>query len=435
LRGICWDRRLRDDCSWTWSWLVKTSLLWAWSAERTLTGRFGCAQRLVMHLQARDGQEVKSATSWQAFIELLRRHISYLSEKLQDAFRQRMRAAFPDQWLMFGLLVFGVDGSDIDVARTVSNEEAFAARKTATKRCRRKKRGNRGADKRSGVPQILLTTLFHVRLQLPWAWRTGSRNECERGHLAEMIGKLPAGSLICGDAGFVGYNAASQVLGAKCQLLVRVGSNVRLLKKLGYVRERGDTVYVWPEKAARKDLPPLMFRLVVMQGPRHPVYLITSVTDSKQLSDTQVVQIYKARWGVEVYHRHLKQTFGRRKLLSHKAKNALVELECSLLGLWGMGLYASAELNQYQIPLNRLSMARVLDAFRRMARDYLHPADRRQTLRILIRDALLDVYVRSSKRNRGYARKKKHKPPGKPDIKTATATQRAHARILKHRDP
>lgn len=439
LKGITWDRKLRIDCSWTWGWLVKAALLWAWSDEKTLTLRFTCAQRLILHLQAKTSQLAKSATSWQAFMELLRRHTPYLLGKLRLAFQRCMQTRFTDGWTVCGWVVFGVDGSDIDVPRTASNEAAFAAKKTATKRDRRKKKGNAGADKRSGVPQIVLTTLFHVGLHLAWTWRMGSRNESERGHLIEMLDELPEGCLICGDAGFVGYDLASKVLGGPertggRQLLVRVGANVRLLKKLGYVRERGDTVYVWPEKTARKDLPPLVFRLVVMQGPRHPVYLITSVTDRSELSDAQVIEIYQARWGIEVYHRHLKQTFGRRRLLCHSAANAQVELEWSLLGLWGMGLYATAELHEHQIPLEHLSTAGVLRAFRRMARDYLHPSNRRATLRILLRTSLLDTYTRTNKRSRNYARKKKQKTAGKPDIKNATKQQRIHARKIKQQN-
>jgi len=50
-------------------------------------------------------------------------------------------------------------------------------------------------------------------------------------------------------------------LDAGHQLLVRVGSNVKLLKKLGYARERNGLVYLWPDRAAKKRLPPLVLRL------------------------------------------------------------------------------------------------------------------------------------------------------------------------------
>lgn len=280
-----------------------------------------------------------------------------------------------------------------------------------------------------------MTTLFHVRLHLPWTWRLGARDESERGQFLDMLPELPADCLIAGDAGFVGYELAAGVIGSGRELLVRVGSNIRLLKKLGFVRESGDTVYVWPDKAARKNLPPLIFRLVVMQGPKHPIYLLTSVTNRRLLSDQQVIEIYKARWSIEVYHRHLKQTFGRRKLLSRRADNARIELEWSLIGLWAMALYATGELADYKIPLERMSMAGVLKSFRTMARDYLHPANSRRTLRILIRTSILDTYTRKQKTSRGYPRKKKPKAAGKPTIIIATTQQRQKAKQLQLSHP
>lgn len=426
-KGVRFERKLRDDCSWTFAWLVKTALLWAWSSESKVTERFACAQRLTIHLQR---EQAKKTTSWQAFAENLRRHTVYLREVLIKAFRKRMLDEFADLFKLSGFVVLGVDGSDIAVARTISNEKQFSAKKTPGKRDRRKKKGNKGADKRSAAPQILLTTLFLVRLHLPWDWKTGGRGDSERGHLRLMLHDLPEQCLIAADAGFVGYELAAEILRSGAQIVMRVGSNVRLLKKLGCYRESGGLVYLWPDKIARKKLPPLVFRLIVMQGPKHPVYLITSVLDTDVLSDAEVIEIYKARWTIEVYHRHLKQTFGRRKLLSRSAANALVELEWSLLSLWAMGLYASMELTQQSIPLERLSFAGALSSFRKMARDYLHAANVKQTLRILLRKSLLDTYERHSKSSRDYPRKKKHKRPGPPDIKTATPKQRKQAKPL-----
>jgi len=429
------DRKLREDCSWTFLWLIKTALLWAWSVEQKMTERFACAQRLIIHLQA---DEAKTVTSWQSFAEMLRRHTDYLRGVLTATLRKRMAKELPDFWKMFGFVVLGVDGTDIAVPLTQSNQDAFSAKKTAGKRCRRKKqkgkkkKADKGADKRSAAPQILLTTLFLVRLNLPWNWCFGSRGDSERGQLRQMLDDLPEKCLIAADAGFVGYDLAAEILSGGAQIVMRVGSNIRLLKKLGYVREKSGIVYLWPEKAVRKSQPPLVFRLIVMQGPKHPVYLITSVLDGKELSDQQVIEIYKARWGIEVYHRHLKQTFGRRKLLSRSSENARIELEWSLLAIWAMGLYAMVELSTQEIPLERLSFAGVLAAFREMARDYKHEANPRRTLRILLRNSILDTYERTKpKGSRDYPRKKKHKQAGAPDIQNATDQQQNEAKQLK----
>ena len=96
-----------------------------------------------------------------------------------------------------------------------------------------------------------------------------------------------------------------------------------------------------------------------------------------------------------------------------------------------MGLYASVELDRQGISLDRLSFAGVLSAFREMARDYTHLANPRRTLRILLRTSLIDTYQRAGpKASRNYARKKKHKSAGAPDIQIANKMQREHAKQL-----
>jgi len=72
-------------------------------------------------------------------------------------------------------------------------------------------------------------------------------------------------------------NMRPAVIQERAHLLLRVGANVRLLKRLGYARENDGTVYLWPDKAAKRQQLPLVLRLVVSHNGRHPVYLLTSV--------------------------------------------------------------------------------------------------------------------------------------------------------------
>jgi hypothetical protein len=429
MRGVNWSGvTLRDDCTWTPRWLAAGALLWAWSNEDTLAERFACSRRLIGHLRADDPPP---AGSYQAFMKLLHRWTSRLVAALQLALRRRMQE-FTDSWRLHGWVVFGVDGSRIDLPRTRSHEAAYApSRKRSPKKRRARRRPRQTAgEKKAQQAQLWLTTMYHVALHLPWDWRIGPSDSSERAHALQMLDDLPAEALLTGDAGFVGYDFAQQVLASGRQLLVRVGSNVTLLKQLGYVRESAGTVYLWTDQAASRRDEPLVFRHVVAQGPRHPIHLIVSLLDPRRLSDRQVAELYRARWGVEVFYRHLKQTFGRRKLRSQAAANARVELEWSLVALWSIGLYASAQLVRRHIPLERLSMARCLRAFRRTARDYLHPCAPQDTLRQQLPHALIDDYDRKNKASRNYPRKKNESPAGPPRIKSATRTQIRSAQQL-----
>ncbi len=209
-----------------------------------------------------------------------------------------------------------------------------------------------------------------------------------------MMDRLPANSLITADAGFVGYDVWSRLLAAGHDLLIRVGGNVRLLKTLGYVRESHGTVYLWPDETARRGQPPLVLRLVVVQGGRHPWYLVTSVLRRRELSDRQIAEIYRRRWGIELFYRHFKQTFARRKLRSQAAEHVLCEAHWSLLGLWAMLLYAQQHQLRRRVPPERLSVAGVLRAFRGLLKQPVAGSGDGSTFHQRLDQAVVDGYSR-----------------------------------------
>lgn len=423
---------LRDDCRWTPRQLAATALLWAWSDEATLGERFFAARRLADHLYR---PQREFAASWQAFIKVLNRWTAPLLVVIQAALRRRMQDALAASWEVHGFIVFGVDGSRVDLPRTKSHEAVNAPAKDQQgkklKRNRRKKPCTKAASKKANVPQRWLTLLWHAGTGLPWAWRTGPTGSSEREHWKQMLAELPRAALIAADAGFVGYEYLQAAMASGREVLVRVGSNVRLLRKLGWAKESAGVVYLWPDRIAHNRQPPLVLRLVVFQGGKHPIYVVTSVK-SQRLSDTHVAELYRRRWGVELYFRHFKQTFQRRKLRSHCAENADVELNWSLLGLGCMTLYAQAEQAKRGIAPCELSIAAVLRAFRRIMRDYLHPTERPRSLSSLLCGAVRDKYARKNKSSRDYPRKKHPDPPaGPPKILNASPHQIQLARELR----
>lgn len=70
---------------------------------------------------------------------------------------------------------------------------------------------------------------------------------------------------------------------------------------------------------------------------RHPVCLVTSVLDPLQRCDSQVIELYRICWGVELFYRHFKQSFGRHQPQSHRAETAEVQAVWSMAGLRGQG--------------------------------------------------------------------------------------------------
>jgi IS4 transposase len=435
-RGINWSPiRWRTDCTWSPQLLAVTALLWAWSDESNLGTRFTSSRRIAAALFPSQG---KIAGSYQAFIKLLVRWTPGLVPLIQAVFRVRMQKDLSAVWRVGGRLLFGMDGSKIELPRTASNQGAYAStgRKKRKKRKyrlrqRRRRRGEAGL-KKADTPQLLMTTLWHVGSGLPWSWRIGASYQSEREHIRQMLPELPGEAVLAGDAGLVGYDFIRATQAGGRDVLVRVGSNIRLLTQLGSTREHDGIVYLWPGKAQEKSRPPLVLRLVVCHNGKHPVYLVTTLLDCDDVPDRDVIAMYRERWGIEVYHRSLKQTFQRRKLRSHSAAAAWVELEWSLVGLWAMSLYALVQIRRdNQLP-RRLSCAKLLEAFRRMLRDYLHPVCRGATLCERLREAVIDPYQRRNKTSRDYPRKKKETPPGPPSIVQASIREVTLAQTLRN---
>jgi len=444
--------------SWKARILTFAAVLWAWSDEGTLGKRFVTARKLVIKMFR---WREEPGASYQGFIKALHKWKARLFAIILPRLRGLMRKCGGDFWTVAGWVVFGVDGSRVETPRTKANEKRFhptkkrkrqerarkgkarqltkkasrqAKQATKRKKAAKKPMSKKGKEtkKRPTGPQIWLTLFWHVGLGLPWAWETGPVDSSERAHMQKMLPFLPEKSMIVADAGFVGYDNWQALDKAGHAFVIRVGANVKLLQKLGYAREYDNRVYLWPDKARREKQEPLVLRLITVHTGKHPMYLVTSVLSQKDLSDRQAIEIYKARWGIEVYFRSLKQTFGRRKLRSDSPDNALLELDWSLVGLWLVGLLAVDELIKQGESPHRASAAGAIDAVRTVMRNYKWRPDPGEDLWSLLSEALIDTYVRhGSKAARNYPRKKNETPAGKPIMQIASPKQVACAKELK----
>lgn len=437
----------RADCTWSPLGFVVTAMLWAWSGEDSLTGRFTAARKICLKMlrTLALGNAERPAGSYQAFMKMMRTWTESLVQQVAAVFRKHMCEVLKDRFKIAGFAIFGTDGTRLELARTASNEKGFApqppernapAGKRTRRRYRklakmRRSRRNRGAAKRAKTPLMWLTTMWHVGTGLPWDWRLGPSDSVEREHLLEMISSLPLLALVVADAGFVGYEYWKAVIDSNRHFLIRVGANVRLLRELGYTRNAAGRVYLWPDHVAAKKLPPLELRLVKVRRGKKTWYLVTSVLDKQRLSDWQAAEIYRRRWGIELFYRHFKQTFGRRKLRSKSADNAVVEAHWSLLGLWAMALHTQYVLAPHQIPSHRISVAKLLRGYRKAMDQYKSRPDPDESLTELLRRAVTDTYTRSNKASRDYPRKTKPRDAGAPRITRATPAQVKSAQQFK----
>lgn len=448
-RGVT---KARKGAKWTPRILVVTALFWAWSNADGLKERFRHARKVcakILRWLPDPGE------TYNGFMKQLQKWHTELLILCIGELRLQMKQDPFGKWEIAGFVVIAGDGSRIELPRTASNEAAYSPKrkkekkKRSAKKAKAKKKSRRGKQcrkmqrqssesirKKADSPQMWLTLFWHVGTGLPWAWRTGPSDSSEREHLEKMLSELPENTLITADAGFMGYDFWNAVITAGHSFVIRAGANVRLLKKLGFKREYDNTVYLWPQWAAKKGLPPLMLRVVWVHDGKQPMCLITNVLSKTRLSDRQIVTIYKARWGIELFFRTFKQTFGRQKLRSHKAEHAQLEADWSLLGLWAVCLLAQREIAASGGDPCRLSPAGAIKAIQKVLWQYRNrPEDSTESLGWMFRSALLDNYHRtSSKTARAYPRKKKRERIGVPSIATATKAQINAAKEFKARE-
>ena len=395
---------VRSDVRWTARFLAFAAVLMAWSSEQTLADRFGAAWESLVGMFPFCRRPGKT---YQGFIKMLLQRGEGLLGWVRAHLRVELQKMAGEHWTRQGLLAFAADGSRVECPRTKANEEALGC----------------GGRKGTG-PQFWLTSLWHMGTGLLWSWKIGLATDAERMHLRQMLDLLPRCAVLVADAGFTGYELFSELLAGGRSFLIRVGSNVQLLKKLGYAKVENDgTVYLWPERFRKKNLPPLVLRLIVLQRKGKKMYLLTNLP-GERLSDEQASILYEMRWGVELFYRSMKQTLARRKMLSRAPAKARAELSWTLVGLQLLGLLSVEQiLRSGRDPLS-WSVAMSLRAVRLAMIDHKPRKPCTGGLLGCLSRAVQDSYQRrSSKTARNWPHKKKDRPPGPPKFRNATRTE------------
>lgn len=412
------------NTAWAFSELLLLTLFWVWSDVATLTGAFDHARNLARTLLGK-----VALTSYTGFAAALDRWTSQLRPRLWSALHERMESVAGTHWRIGGWLPLAIDGSRTSAPRTRANERGLCPRRygrgvKAKSRVKWKNKRRRSKKLSHPVrPQVWLTLMWHMGLRMPWMWRCGPSNASERQHAADMLEaeEFPEKTLFCGDAGFVGHDLWNAMADRGHHFLIRVGANVRLLRGLGRVTRRGcDIVHFWPRDVARRNQPPMVLRLLKFRVGKCEMHAVTNVLSGRALSDAQAVRLYRARWGVEVQFRTLKQTFGRARLHSRTPERVVRELEWSLVGLWLVQLLAAAEQIPAGIAPERTSVSVALQVLRdAMGRG------RPLGLKRSLRDATTDGYVRRRPKRARYRKRYKDRPSAKrPRVDRATADER-----------
>jgi len=431
---------LHGNTKWLPTALVWLAIGWAWAEARFVTDAFETSLEQCRLLG------MTSLNTYQGFMNALATWTDPLLRLLWPVLHQRMQQVGGSFWRVGDWVPIAFDGSRSTAPRTKSAEQSFCAPnygRGKTAKYRRKKskgmrrRKNEKNKAQPQAPQIWITLLWHMGLRLPWTWRLGPSNSSERQHVMEMLEteNFAPHTLFCGDAGFVGYPLWSAIRARGQHFLVRVGANVELLTTMNCVRQQGGLVLSWPQAARKSQQPPLELRLVRVQVGKTWMWMLTSVLDPQQLNNDQIVKLYAMRWGIEVEFRGLKQTLDRARLRCRNHRRLLAELNWSIMAMAVAELFALKE--QLQPPRGKAeaatakgdpqkrSLAGTMRALRYCLTHLESPPQANRPLRLRLRLAVTDDYVRKSmKRSRCRRPNPDKKPLGDPHVRRLTPHER-----------
>ena len=397
---------VHGNSQWTPARLLAALVVMSWDEAPTLSARFEKARDLLQ----RWFPEWTVPTSYGGYVVALQRWLPEIVLRVRERLQERARASCGKSWKTGRWVVFAADGSRFECPRTAANEKVL--------KC---------AGKEHTAPQIFNTTLIHLPSNTLWDFRTGPGTDSERRHLEDMLADLPADSLVTADAGFIGYELCQRLCAADVHFLLRVASNACLLTlgEQGLAEVDGSEVWLWPRDQARSGAPPHVLRFIQIGQGDKAVFLVTNITNPKDLTHVQASCIYRQRWGIEVTYRTMKQTFDRKTGLSRTPDAALAEHTATLLAVWTLQIVSIEALQKQKHLPQRWSPARSRDIIRRVMRRALDPTWSAETsLADELGTAVQDQYIRlRPKRARHWPHKKNDPPPKPPRLKTLTPEQ------------
>lgn len=390
-------------------------MLLAWEDAPAITERFEHVHELLNHVLPRRRE---LGGTYQGLAKALARHGVTLVDRVKQHLRRESVLRLGGWVRRHGVEAVAIDGSKFDAPRTIDNERTLGT-----------------AGKAGTHPQLSVTTAWHMGTGLPWDWRVGPAREAERTHLRAMLPDLPAGCLIVTDAGFTGYELLKSIRESGREVLVRVGSNVTLLTcgtPHERVRQVGGRVLL--SRQDRPHEPPLRLRLIVVGKGKKKVYLVTSLTDPRQLSKAAAGELYQMRWGVEVFYRQAKQTLERRKVRSTSAARAVLEMHWTLIGVWVLMLMTASGLGRRGVDPVRVGAAAAARTVRRWSRRVQACGPAGRVHRELGRCVKDDAPRRGRKSSSEWPNKKNPPRPGAPRLRKARRTQlQADRRLTRRR--
>lgn len=392
---------------WKLTPLVWVLLSMAWCCGDSLDERFATARAVYV---ASNGKVRRPGNTLQGFLQALERLPMPVLRALAQGVRERLGQQFIEGLRLNGWLPIACDGTRLECPRSKELQQRLDT-----------------AGKDGAAPTVYLTAMVLLPLGLLWSWQWGKGTASEHHHLRRLLPTLPQRALIVADALYQGYELFTAITQAGAGFLVRVSAKTHLytLEKVCLKRYRQGIVYYWPETIRQQGRPPIKARLLRVCGKKGDVWLLTSILEKSELSRKSAAQVYRWRWRNEGLFRQYKRMLKKTKLQSHTLRLLHREGEGALLALQLLLAQAAQKVHQGQWGEAIIASPRgVLLKIRSVMTTALRLLGPRQwhTYQRMLEQIRSAYRERTSKRTRQkWARRKDHKPPGTPEIRTMDA--------------
>jgi len=270
---------------------------------------------------------------------------------------QRTKGAWYRQWQLMSL-----DGSTLDVADTVDNDQAFG-RPGASRGC-------------SAYPKIRFVGLLENGTHVLWAAQVDKYATDEITLAQAVVPALKKGMLCLADRFFPGYQLWRKAAQTGADLLWRVRHNARLEVD----KRLADGSYlsrIYPSASDRRNqrkaivVRVIEYRLKDVAG-TEPIYrLITTILDPKLAPAKELAALYHERWEIETTLDELKTHLRGAQIVLRSKTPELVQQEfygllMAHFAIRGLMHEAALQANEDPDRLSFLHAVRVVQ--RRMAR-------------------------------------------------------------------
>ena len=224
----------------------------------------------------------------------------------------------PGSWLA-GRRLVAIDGTTLDVADTVDNDEFF---------------GRPGVSKgeRSAFPQARLVALAECGTHAIFDAEFGAYTTSELGLSKLLVDRLEPGMVLLADRGFTGFALWTQAAATGADLIWRAKNNV----EPRHLETFDDGSWLGELRAnnTKLNLEHVVVRVVDYDiddgrcdNPMGPFRLFTTLTDPDEVTATELATAYAQRWEIESVFDELKTHQRGSKMVLRSKSPALVEQE------------------------------------------------------------------------------------------------------------